>query len=62
VNALDEASIADGLRSLVGNRARLPKMKERAVELARDRYNWATQGAQLTALYHRLAPAVSAPN
>jgi glycosyltransferase involved in cell wall biosynthesis len=61
VNALDEASIADGLRALVENRARLPKMKERAVELARDRYNWATQGARLAALYHRLAPAAPAP-
>jgi hypothetical protein len=39
VNALDEASIADGLRSLAGNRTRLPKMKERAVSFVTEAFD-----------------------
>lgn len=61
VQADDAASVARGLQYLVNNREALPKMKARAVELARDRYNWQTQGLRLTELYAHLGGLAPAP-
>lgn len=55
VRADDVASVTTGLRYLVNEPALLPKMKARALELARTRYNWRTQSEQLVRLYQTLA-------
>lgn len=55
VNAVDVGAVADGLRRLLAMRAELPRLRERALALARDRYNWQTQEEKLVSLYRSLA-------
>lgn len=47
--------VSEGLRRLISDRAQLRVMRQRALELARNRYNWRTQGAELVGLYRKLA-------
>jgi glycosyltransferase involved in cell wall biosynthesis len=54
VDASDPADIARGLRAVVAARAELPAMGARALELARTRFNWATQERNLLRLYTEL--------
>lgn len=61
IDAEDVDSVARGLEYLVNNREALPKMKARALELAREHYNWQTQGRRLVELYARLGNGVPAP-
>jgi len=55
VDATDVDDIARGLRQLVAERERLAAMGARAWDLARTRYNWASQEARLLELYAGLA-------
>lgn len=57
VDATDVADIARGLSTLVANRKSLLEMSVRAHELARTRFNWATQERQLRQLYSSLGVA-----
>jgi len=54
VDATSTAAVADGLRQLLARRDELPRLRQRALELARDRYNWQTQEVALLALYREL--------
>jgi glycosyltransferase involved in cell wall biosynthesis len=56
--AVDAESVDDlekGLRTLVERRDQLPAMRATALNLARERFNWATQGAALVELYASLS-------
>jgi len=55
VDAGDPAALAQGLRSLLAGPEVLAKMRSRAAELARTRYNWRTQEERLQGLYRKLA-------
>ncbi len=54
MDAEDPADIARGLRAVVAARADLTAMGARALDLARDRFNWATQERNLLRLYAEL--------
>lgn len=54
VDAESVDQIEKGLRTLVARRNELPAMRETALMLARERFNWATQGAELVKLYASL--------
>ena len=54
VDATDPADITRGLREMVAARSELADMCARAQELARTRFNWATQEARLQDLYRGL--------
>lgn len=54
VDATSVAAVAGGLRDLLARRNDLPRLRQRALELARDRYNWQTQEAALLQLYREL--------
>ncbi len=51
VDADDVDAVAAGLRDLTAARDRLPAMRETALALSRERYNWSTQAERLVALY-----------
>jgi glycosyltransferase involved in cell wall biosynthesis len=54
VDATSVAAVAAGLCELLARREELPRLRQRALALARDRYNWQTQEAALLALYGSL--------
>lgn len=54
VDATNVDDVERGLRDIVARRDELPAMRDTALALARDRYNWATQGANLVELYESL--------
>jgi len=54
VDAGNVDAVAEGLRRLVAERDRLPAMRETALTLSRERYNWSTQAARLVELYAKL--------
>ena len=54
VNADEVDSRSSGLHDLVSDRGRLPAMREVALRLSREHYNWATQAQRLVELYSNL--------